>query len=254
MMSTDIVVSSAGRGPGAAGSFWTTDLWVRCPDMADVTLEFHTLDASSASPAATAIIPMTRPIVYMPDVIRTVFGLDSGFGNIRVVSSRPVSATIRGYSPGGGGSYGFAFMGMPSSLSMGAPPMMMGGDADVYRHYVQGLLPEPQARVNFMVTNTGAATMTGVCEVLDSDGATPATGPASFRFAIQGYSGHQFNNMLAGVRSKFGDDTGLQLRITLDQGSTGSMMTMASVVDNATNDSYVVMGSMMSGSAGMMGH
>ncbi len=252
MVSTDVVVPSAGRGPGAAGSFWTTDLWVRCPDQTDVTLEFHTLDAPSASPAATATVHMIQPVMYLADVIQNTFGLEAAFGNIRVQSSRPVSATIRVHSPGGGGSYGFAFMGMPSSMSMGAPPMMMGGNADAYRHYVQGLLPEPQARVNLMVANTRATAMTGVCEVLDSDGAAPATGPASFRFTIQGYSGHQFNDMLAGVHSKFADDTGLQVRITLDQGSSGSMMTMASVVDNATNDSYVVMGSMMDDVQGMM--
>jgi hypothetical protein len=32
------------------------------------------------------------------------------------------------------------------------------------------------------------------------------------------------------------------------------MMTLASVTDNETNDSYVIMGSMMDDDAGMMGH
>jgi hypothetical protein len=252
MVSTDVVVPSAGRGPGAEGSFWVTDLWVRCADQTDVTLEFHMLDAPSAAPAATATVHMTQPVMYLADVIHDTFGLESAFGNIRVHSVRPVAATLRVYSGGGGGTYGFAFMGMPSSMSMDAPPMMMGGDADTHRQYVLGLLPEPLARVNLMVTNTGATTMTGVCEVLDSDGSAPATGPASFPFAIQGYSGHQFNDVLASVHSRFGDDTRLQLLITLDRGSSGSMMTMASVVDNATNDSYVVMGSMMDAAQGMM--
>jgi hypothetical protein len=47
---------------------------------------------------------------------------------------------------------------------------------------------------------------------------------------------------------------GLQLRIQLDQGTSGTMMALASVVDNATNDGYVVMGSMMEAGGAMMGH
>ena len=250
MVSTDVVVPSAGRGPGAADSFWVTDLWVRCNDRTDVTLEFHALDAPSGAPTATATLSMTQPVVYLADVMKNTFGLDSGFGNIRVHSARPVAATLRVYTTGGGGSYGFASMGMPGSMSMGSPRMM--GSDDSRRHYMQGLLPQPQARVNVMVANTSATTIQGTCDVLDADGGAPASGPASFRFSIPAYSGHQFGNVLAGVHSRFGDDAGLQLRISLDAGNGGTMMTLASVVDNETNDSYVVMGSMMDDEAGMM--
>ena len=250
MVSTDVVVPSAGRGPGAADSFWVSDLWVRCNDRTDVTLEFHALDAPSGAPTATATLSMTQPVVYLADVMKNTFGLDSGFGNIRVHSARPVAATLRVYTTGGGGSYGFASMGMPGSMSMGSPRMM--GSDDSRRHYMQGLLPQPQARVNVMVANTSATTIQGTCDVLDADGGAPASGPASFRFSIQAYSGHQFGNVLAGVHSRFDDDEGLQLRIALDPGNGGTMMTLASVVDNETNDSYVVMGSMMDDEAGMM--
>jgi hypothetical protein len=253
MVSTDVVVPSAGRGPGAAGSFWVTDLWVRCKDLTDVTLEFHALDAPSGAPTATATLSMTQPVVYLADVMKNTFGLDSGFGNIRVHSARPVAATLRVYTAGGGGSYGFASMGMPGSMSMGSPGGMMGND-DSRRHYMQGLLPQPQARVNVLIANTSSTPIQGSCDVLDADGGAPASGPMSFRFSIQAYSGHQFNNVLAGVHSRFGDDAGLQLRIALDAGNGGSMMTLASVVDNETNDSYVVMGSMMDDDAGMMGN
>jgi hypothetical protein len=50
------------------------------------------------------------------------------------------------------------------------------------------------------------------------------------------------------------DDAGLQLRMSLDAGNGGTMMTLASVVDNESNDGYVLMGSMMDDDAGMMGH
>lgn len=250
MVSTDVVVASAGRGPGAAGSFWVTDLWVRCSSKTDVTLEFHALDAPSAAASATAIVHMTQPVLYLADVVHDTFGMDTAFGNIRVHSSQPVAATLRVYSRGAAGDYGFAFMGMPSSMSMGSSGMMMGGD-DEHRLYVQGLLPQPQARVNLMIANSGGTSIQGTCKVVDADGTSPATGPASRPFTIQAYSGHQFNDVLEGVHGKFGD-AGLQLVIALDDGSLGTMMAMASVTDNATNDSYVVMGSMMDDVQGMM--
>lgn len=59
--------------------------------------------------------------------------------------------------------------------------------------------------------------------MLDAYGAAPATGPVALRFSIQPYSGHQFNNVLAGVRGKFSDDMGLQLRIKMDDQMQGMM-------------------------------
>jgi hypothetical protein len=250
MVSTDVVVPSAGRGPGAAGSFWTTDLWVRCPDQADVRLDFYALDAASGDPAATATVHMTQPVLYLADVIHGTLGMDTAFGNLRVRSDRPVSATVRVSTQGGGGSYGMGFMGMPSSMSMGSSSMM--GSDDSHRFLVQGLLPQPQARVNVMIANTGPTAIHGTCDVLDADGGTPSTGAVSMPFTIQPYSGHQFNDVLQGVHSRF-DDTGLQLRMALDDGSSGTMMTLATVVDNVTNDGYVLMGTMMDTAGAMMG-
>jgi hypothetical protein len=252
MISTEVMAPAAGRGPGAAASFWTTDLWIRCPQGGDVSLEFHALDSPSSSPTATAVVHMTEPVAYIADVLKTAFNLESGFGNIRIRGVNPVAATIRLYSSGGGGSYGFGFMAMPSTMSMGAMSSMMGGDDDAYRYYVNGLLPQPQARVNAMVMNTGAAPISGTVEVLDADGGAPTTGVKTLPFAIQPYSGHQFNDVLNGVQSRFAGGMGLQLRIRLDNLSSGMMMALATVTDNVTNDGYVIMGSMMDTSSGSM--
>ena len=102
MISTDIMVPAAGRGPGAAGSFWVTDLWIRCPSGGDATLEFHGLDSPSSAPLATATVHMNQPVVYLADVMKTAFGMDTGFGNIRIRSTNPATATLRLYSPGEG--------------------------------------------------------------------------------------------------------------------------------------------------------
>jgi hypothetical protein len=250
MISTDIMVPAAGRGPGASGSFWTTDLWIRCPGGGDANLEFHALDSPSSAPTATATVHMTQPVVFIPDVIHTAFGMQGGFGNTRIRTTQPASATLRLSSPGAGGSYGFAFMGMPASMSMGSASMM-GGD-DAHRMYVQGLMPQPRSRVNVMVMNTGSVVIQGSVQVLDADGGIPATGAMTLRFSIQPYSGHQFNDVLAGVHSRFPEDMGLQLRIQMDDRMDGMMMALATVTDNQTNDGYLMMGSMMDASS-MMG-
>ena len=51
--------------------------------------------------------------------------------------------------------------------------------------------------------------------------------------------------------SRFSDDMGLQLRMKMDDQVQGMMMALATVTDNATNDGYVIMGSMMDASSMM---
>ena len=253
MMSNDIVIPGGGRTQGAVGSFWVTDLWVRSPGGGTVTLEFHAMDSASAAPTATAVVPMTSSVVYLPDVLRNTFGLETGVGNIRVISTNPASATIRVYDQAtGGASYGMSFMGMPSSMSMGSYSGMMGGDRDQFRYLIAGLLPQPQARVNVTVVNTSASPISGTVEILDADDGNPASGPRSLVFSIQPFSSHQYGDVLAGVQSRFSSGAMLQARIQLDDGSAGSMMALATVMDNVSNDPYIVMGSMMDAQSSMM--
>jgi hypothetical protein len=254
-MSSAIVVPAAVRVDGKNGAFFQTDLWIRCQTVpVAATLEFHTADAASASPAVTVPITLTQPVVYLPDVLSATFGVSKGAGNIRIVAGAPVSAVVRVYNSGGGGAYGLSFMGMPSTMSLQSMPMMGGSfGMDDFAMYMLGLLPEPGNRVNVSVVNTNSTTVSGVVEVLDSDGSAPSgTGVLSLPFSIAGYSSHQFNDALLNVHSRFGaGDTGLQVRVRLNQGSGGMVMSYAVVNDNATNDGYVVMGTMMNGGRGM---
>ncbi|MGA7617249.1 MAG: hypothetical protein WBX15_18955 [Thermoanaerobaculia bacterium] len=247
MFSGVLVAPAAGRGPGAHDSMWITDLWVRGEVGDVVTLEFHQMDAGSSDPTATASLTLTQPVVYLPDVLQKEFGLDGGFGNIVIRSNggHGISGTIRTFDASENGTYGSAFMAMPSNMGMGSYGGMMDDDREEHRMYVQGLLPQPQARVNVVVTNPGDQKIEGTLEVIDADGGDPATGAKSFPFTIEGYSAHQFNDVLAGVHSRFGNDAGLQLMVELQDGTPGMMMVLASVVDNQTNDAYTVMGNMM---------
>ena len=254
-MSSDIVVPAAVRVDGKNGAFFQTDLWIRCRTVpASATLYFYPADAASSAPAATVPITLTQPVVYLPDVLSATFGVPRNAGNIRIVAGAPVSAVVRVYNNGGGGAFGLSFMGMPSTMSLQSMPMMGGSyGMDDFAMYMLGLLPEPGNRVNVSVVNTTSGTVNGVVEVLDSDGSAPTgTGATSLPFSIVGYSSHQFNDVLANLHSRFGaGDTGMQIRVRLNQGSSGMVMSYAVVNDNTTNDGYVVMGTMMNGGRGM---
>ena len=254
-MSSEIVVPAAVRVDGKNGAFFQTDLWIRCRTVpVAATLYFHPADAASAAPAVTVPITLTQPVVYLPDVLSATFGVPKGAGNIRIVAGAPISAVVRVYNNGGGGAFGLSFMGMPSTMSVQSMPMMGGSfGMDDFAIYMLGLLPEPGNRVNVSVVNTNSTTVNGVVEILDSDGSAPTgTGVTSFPFSVAGYSSHQINDVLANVHSRFGaGDTGLQVRVRLNQGSGGMVMSYAVVNDNATNDGYVVMGNMMNGGRGM---
>jgi hypothetical protein len=251
MMSGEILAPSAGRGAGAAGSFWRTDLWLKSTTGSTVTMEFHPNDSTTDAAAATAKVTMTSPVMYLSDVLKSSFGMDQGFGNIVLRGTKPVSATIRAYTSAGTGSYGSAFMAMPTSMAMrGSGGTMM--DNDQYQMYVTGLQPRPQARVNAIVTNSGSVPISGNVDVLDADGQPAMGGTTSFPFTLRAYSSHQFGQILDGLTSRYGDGSGMQLRLRLSDGSTGMVMILASVVDNVTNDTYTVMGNMMNGGAGGM--
>jgi len=254
-MSSDIVVPAAVRVDGKNGAFFQTDLWIRCRTVpVAATLYFYPADAASSAPAATVPITLTQPVVYLPDVLSATFGVPRNAGNIRIVAGAPVSAVVRVYNNGGGGAFGLSFMGMPSTMSLQSMPMMGGSyGMDDFAMYMLGLLPEPGNRVNVSVVNTTSGTVNGVVEVLDSDGSAPTgTGATSLPFSIVGYSSHQFNDVLANLHSRFGaGDTGMQIRVRLNQGSSGMVMSYAVVNDNTTNDGYVVMGTMMNGGRGM---
>ena len=251
MMSTDMMAPAAGRGPGAGGSIWRTDLWIKSVQGATVTLEFHAIDSATDAATATAQVSVNSGVLYLPDVLKNTFNLEQAFGNILLRSTSGVSATLRVYTTTGSGSYGASFMAMPTSTAMRGSGGMMDGD-DSYQLYVMGLQPQPRARVNVMVTNPGSTPITGTVDVLDADGLMATGSAVSLPFSIRAYSSHQFGDVLSGLTSRYGDGSGMQLRVRLGNGSTGMVMVLASVVDNTTNDTYTVMGSMMNGSRGMM--
>ena len=251
----DLVIPAAVRGDGKLGSFFVTDIWIKAAATGSATLEYHAADSPSSAATATATVSLSHPVVYIADVLRSSFGLASGFGVLRVKANVSISATVRVYNQTGAGAYGLAFMGMPVRMGMTAMPMSGTYGMNAFAMYMLGLLPQPGSRVNVTVVAPNDTGATGVVEILDADGNAPSgTGPTSYPFSLSGFSSHQFNDVLADLHSRFGNgDTGLQVRVRMNQGASGMVMAYAVVNDNATNDGYVVMGTMMNAGQGMGG-
>lgn len=250
----DLVIPAAVRGAGKLGSFFVTDLWIKSASTGTATIEYHAADSASATATATAPVTLNQPVVYLADILQQQFGLATGFGVLRVRANVPISATVRVYNQSGAGAYGLAFMGMPARMGMTSMPMSGSYGMSAFAMYMLGLLPQPGNRVNVTVAATSDTAATGVVEVLDADGGAPAgSGLASYPFSLAGYSSHQFNDVMANLHSRFGNDAGLQVRVRMTQGTSGMVMAYAVVNDNTTNDGYVVMGTMMNAGTGMGG-
>lgn len=253
--SEDLVIPAAVRGDGRFGSFFVTDLWIKAASTGTATLEYHAADSATSAATATATVSLAQPVVYLPDVLNASFGLASGFGVLRVKANVGISATVRVYNQSGAGAYGLAFMAMPVRMGMTSMPASGSYGMSAFSMYMLGLLPEPGNRVNVTVAATSEAGAEGFVEILDADGGAPTgSAPASLPFTLAGYSLHQFNDVLAGLHSRFGNgDAGLQIRVRMKPGTSGKVMAYAVVNDNQTNDGYVVMGTMMNAGQGMGG-
>ena len=107
-----LVIPAAARADGRNGSVWRTDLTLRNPGDTPLLVSVSLLP----NPETTATGPETTVVVepgeirLVPDVLKTLFGLEAGSGALLVVPSprRSVDATSRTYSLGGSGTFGMA--------------------------------------------------------------------------------------------------------------------------------------------------
>jgi hypothetical protein len=248
----NLFVPAAVRGAGGFGSFFITDLWIRAGGTGMVTIYYHATDSPSSLPTVTIVLRISQAVTYLPDVMLANFGLEAGFGNIRISAPFPVAGSVRISNRTSAGTYGVSFTGLAGHRAMTAEPAGGSAQMDEYAMYMVGLLPDPGSRVNVNVVSTSEAGSSGLIDVVDSDGNPPAgPGPVTFPFALAGYSNHQFADILGDVHSKFaGGDASLQVRVRV---GAGAAIAYAAVTENTTNDGYVVMGTVMNGGRGMGG-
>jgi len=87
-------VASAGRGPGAGGSMWATDLYAFNPNDFPVTVDVYWLfrdQANASAEPVTVTIPARRSVV-VKDIVKSVFGQDTAYGAFRIVGREGIVA------------------------------------------------------------------------------------------------------------------------------------------------------------------
>ena len=107
-----LIVPTAGRGPGANGSEWRTDLVLRNESTSASPVAIRLLGNASTTPAVADASVDIGPgrILVIEDALLTLFGLERGSGALLLTPSAGTSlrATSRTYTRTGAGTFGMA--------------------------------------------------------------------------------------------------------------------------------------------------
>lgn len=161
--SNEVLVPIVGRTPGAAGTFWQTDLFITnlTPDYytLPVVVELFLNDGAERK-TFTVDVPGNGTVTYR-DVVREQFGRDDAVGILRVSSSNPqaqlaVRASI--YNTGSSaGTFGQSVDALPiASLSRIS--------------FVGGLATTDGHRSNYGIANPNATPVKGIVYLLAPEG------------------------------------------------------------------------------------
>jgi len=173
---TDVVIPSAGRGPGASSSFWSTTLWIYNPgdSSVDVQVLFYERDQAHASPTATfSTTVQPGDTRKYDDATLTLFGFEK-FGSMRVKATGRVivNSRIASTPPGGasGDSKGQFFSGIPVDFAIG-----LGQGSDILGVYQTTPKTASEFRYNFGFAEVAGAGCVVRVTARDEDGAVLAT-------------------------------------------------------------------------------
>lgn len=107
-----LLVPAAGRGPGANGSEWRTDLVLRNESATASSVAIRLLGNASTTPAVADASVDIAPgrILVVEDALMTLFGLERGSGALLLTPGAGASlrATSRTYTRTSAGTYGMA--------------------------------------------------------------------------------------------------------------------------------------------------
>lgn len=109
-----LVVPAAARGTGVGTSVWRMDLYLinSSPSTAHAELFWLERDTDNRGAAPAAVTVPAGQTVVLADVIRELFGRESGGGAIRIESDHPIAATSRIYNLQAGETFGQGFDGL----------------------------------------------------------------------------------------------------------------------------------------------
>ena len=107
-------IISAGRGPGAEGSMWATDLYAFNPNEFDVTVDIYWLprDQNNATAEPVTVTLPAQQAIIVKDVVNAVFGQEQAYGGFRIVGREGIVAG-QAFIYDMNGPYGQSFEAIP---------------------------------------------------------------------------------------------------------------------------------------------
>ncbi len=218
------LLPSAARAPGAGGAFYTTDLAVANTGAADATLTLKFLghDADGrGGPEKTFALAAGRSVTY-GDLLGSVFGVDSGYGAVRIASSTSTLAvtSLTSTPSSSGGTFG-----------QSVPAF---GDADLLREgpprTIAAVREDPSFRTNLVLASAVETPLDVDVTLLADTGAALA----SARYALPPLGMRQVTRVVRdlGVAA---DVAGARLVLSTPTPG-GAFAAYAALIDNVTND------------------
>ena len=139
-----LVLPGVARLRGAYESFWQTDVVVYnpLPNVQQVEMRFIPLGAENAVSATLTLDP--HEIRAIPDVVKTLFFIESGGGTLHLLPDVGVNATARTYTRKDGGTYGYG-MGAIDFFNAAGPRFELK---------FSGAFPDVHFRTNVLLTDT----------------------------------------------------------------------------------------------------
>lgn len=211
-----LVLPGVSRARGAYDSFWQTDVTIYNPlaEKQQVEVRFAPLGAPSAVSATLALEPYE--IRAIPDVLKTLFFLDSGGGALHLLPAVGVNATARTYSRKNGGTYGFGMHAIDAFTASGPR----------FAVTFAGAFPGDHFRTNVMLTDTSGRGTQAQLRRISLWGDEESAGELATPVA-----GTTQSTLAQPVRSH--EDVGVALTVEPDRGTAIATVV---AIDNRSND------------------
>lgn len=217
-------VPAGARGPGAAGTFFRTDLRVVNLSSASASVEVTFLpsgtDNSAAVPREVTIAG--RSSLEVDDVLGSLFELEGGVGAFRIASEADLAVTSRTYTPSGDPE-------CPGTFGQFIPALT--SEQALERGVIPGVALSPDPALGFR-SNVGAV--------------NPADGPATVSLTLRTSDGAVLGtgslalpprgHLQASATSLFGPQTVQTTGAFIEVDATSPVLAYASVVDNQSGD------------------
>ena len=223
IQTTTSFIGAAARATGLENTFWVTDLAIAnlTPRVASVNLAYLVKDEANGTPLNSAFSLQPGQQMMLPDVLNSVFGLDSANGALRVTTSHPdVRISSRTYNAAGkDGTYGQFIPALTRADALSA------GEEGVLLQ----LQENAGFRSNLGLVNVSGDTVEVQVDLYRGSGSHVAVWTKSLRPFEMVQATRIFNTVGAGTV----DNGFAVVKVT---SSDGEVLAFASVVDNGTGD------------------